>query len=213
MHRHFTLDAFRGRGEVVTMSFDASPWGAGGFLTVDGVLRSWFTTEFTQVDENAVGMPFSTSSAQQVAEALAILFGLRAWLSAWVDKSPRLEVRSDSVTALSMVARMQTSSPQVGVVAREVALTLSAACVRPCVIAHTPCVANKLADALSRRFQPGAVWQRPDAVAHIPECMLAPRDASYYRTIAGGSIKIPRCIRVMWGIFPRSVRPGPGCRE
>ena len=88
MQRHFTLDAFRGRGEVVTMSFDASPWGAGGFLTVDGVLRSWFTTEFTEVDEKAVGMPFGTSSAQQVAEALAILFGLRAWLSAWVDKSP-----------------------------------------------------------------------------------------------------------------------------
>ena len=81
---------------------------------------------------------------------------------------------------------MQTSSPQVGVVAREVALTLSCACVRPCVIAHTPGVANKLADALSRRFQPGVAWQRPEAVAHVPECMLAPRCASYYRTVCGG---------------------------
>ena len=43
MHRHFTLGAFRGRGPVVAMSFDASPWGAGGFLTINGQLRSWFT--------------------------------------------------------------------------------------------------------------------------------------------------------------------------
>ena len=125
---------------------------------------------------------FGTCVAQQVAEALAVLFGLRAWLSAWEGKAPRLEVRSDSVTALSMMARMQTSSPSVGVVAREVALTLSRACLRPCVIAHTPGVANKLADALSRRFQPGVAWQRPAALAQVLECFLAPRCAAYYRT-------------------------------
>ena len=164
------------------LGFDASPWGAGGFLTVDGVLLSWFTTAFTQVDEQAVGLSFGTSVAQQVAEALAIVFGLRAWLSAWEGKSPRLEVRSDSVTALSMMARMHTSSPSVGVVAREVAFTLSRACVRPSVIAHTPGVANKLADALSRRYQPGVSWQRPAAIAQVPECFLAPRCAEYYRT-------------------------------
>jgi hypothetical protein len=182
MQRRFSLEAFRGRGQSVSMCFDASPWGAGGFLIVDGKLQSWFATAFTVVDERAVSLVFGTSTCQQVAEALAILFGLRAWLSAWQDKALRLEVRSDSVTALSMLARMQTSSPHVGVVAREVALTLSSACVRPCVIAHTPGVANKLADALSRRYQPGAAWQRPAAVALIAECILAPRDASYYRT-------------------------------
>ncbi len=105
------------------------------------------------------------------------MFGLRAWLSAWEDKAPRLEVRSDSVTALSMVARMQS---------REVALTLScSSCVRPCVIEHTPGVANKLADALSRRYQLGVACQRPAAVAHVPECLLAPRCAKYYRTVCG----------------------------
>ncbi len=181
MQRHFTLEAFRGRGPSVSMCFDASPWGAGVFLMIDGVLLSWFTTAFTEVDEHAVGIVFGSSRCHQVAEALAILFGLRAWLSAWQDKAPHLEVRSDSVTALSMVARMQTSSPHVRVVAREVALTLSCACVRPCVIAHTPGVASKLADTLSRRYQPGVAWQRPAAVALIAECILPPRSAAYYR--------------------------------
>jgi hypothetical protein len=166
------------------MSFDASPWGAGGFLTVDGQLRSWFTTAFGRVDEHAVGLSFGTSSAQQVAEALAILFGLRAWLSAWERCAPILEVRSDSVTALSMVARMKSSSPHVGVVARELALTLAASVVRPRVIEHTPGVANKLADTLSRRYQPGVPWRLPAVIAHIPECILTPRGADYYRSLA-----------------------------
>ena len=166
------------------MSFDASPWGAGGFLTVDGRLRSWFTTAFSHVDENAVGLSFGTSSSQQVAEALAILFGLRSWLSARESSAPVLEVRSDSVTALSMVARMRSSSPHVGVVAREIALTLAASVVRPRIIEHTPGIANKLADALSRRHQPGVKWQLPAVISHIPECILVPRCADYYRSLA-----------------------------
>ena len=194
MQRHFTLEAFRGRGPSVSMCFDASPWGAGGFLMIDGVLQSWFTTAFTEVDEQAVGLAFGSSTCQQVAEALAILFGLRAWLSAWQDKAPRFEVRSDSVTALSMVARMQTSSPHVGVVAREVALTLSCACVRPCVIAHTPGVANKLADTLSRRYSQAWLGSTPQRWHSLlsASCRCAAR-----RTTVAGEIQvlneIPRC--------------------
>ena len=78
-------------------------------------------------------------------EAIAILFGLRAWLSTWTGVAPRLHVRSDSVAALTMVARMKSSSPSISNVARELALTLAASSVRPCIVEHTPGVANKLA--------------------------------------------------------------------
>ena len=54
-----------------SMSFDASPWGAGGFLVVDGSVRSWFSTAFTSVDEQAVGLTFGGCTSQQVAEAFA----------------------------------------------------------------------------------------------------------------------------------------------
>jgi hypothetical protein len=185
MHRRFTLEAFHGRGPVVSMSFDASPWGAGGFLVINGSVRSWFSTAFTSVDEQAVGITFGGCTSQQVAEALAILFGLRAWLTSWLGVAPRLHVRSDSVAALTMVARMKTSSPSIAVVAREMALTLSASCVRPCIVEHTPGVANKLADVLSRRFQPGAIWRLPSALAHTTECVLPPRGAGYYRSTCG----------------------------
>jgi hypothetical protein len=84
-----------------------------------------------------------------------------------------------------MVARMKTSSPSIAVVARELALTLSASCIRPCIVEHTPGVANKLADLLSRRFQPGTTWRTPGALVRIAECVLPPRDAGYYRCASG----------------------------
>ena len=68
--------------------------------------------------------------------------------------------------------------------AREIALTLAASVVRPRIIEHTPGVANKLADALSRRYQPEVQWRLPAVISHIPEYMLAPRSANYYRSLA-----------------------------
>ena len=123
-----------------------------------------------------------TSAAQQVAEALAILFGMRAWSHHWVGKAPKIEVRSDSVAALSMVARMQSASPELGFVARELALTLSQGCVRPAVVEHTPGIANRLADSLSRRFQPGATWRLPPALRDVAERTI-PRQGGYYCTL------------------------------
>ena len=165
------------------MCFDASPWGVGGFLVVNGVPVSWFATRFTDYDEKTVGIKFGTSASQQVAESQAILFGLRTWEPHWVEKAPRLEVRSDSVSALSMVARMQSTSPHIAFVAREIALSLSKSCIRPAVVEYTPGVANGLADALSRRFQPGASWCLPSALKAVPEQAIV-RSADYYRTAA-----------------------------
>jgi len=181
--RRFTLDAFRGRGPRISLTFDASPWGAGGYLMIDNVLVSWFATEFTSYDALSFDVTFGNSSVQQLAEALAVLFGVRAWDRYWINKAAKIQVRSDSVSALSMVARMKSASKELGLVARELALTLSQSCVRPTVAEHTPGVANKLADSLSRRYQPGNTWRLPQALRGIPEESLLRRDG-YYRTLS-----------------------------
>ena len=196
----FHLDVFRNRGPKITMSFDASPWGAGGFLQINGSLVSWFATKFCKVDEEAINIVFGTSSSQQVAEALAILFGLRMWIARWSGHAPRLKVRSDSVTALSLVARMRSNSPQMSVVARELALTRASSCIRPSLVEHTPGVANKLADALSRRFQPGTDFLVPEALVDVPECNVLFRTPEYYRTI-GGLEQIPLCNWYLGGFY------------
>ena len=39
-----------------------------------------FAAKFDEVDEEAIGIRFGESASQQVAEALAVLLGVRAWL-------------------------------------------------------------------------------------------------------------------------------------
>ena len=86
----FDLDVYAGVGPFARMVFDASPWGAGGFLVVDGKFVSWFATKFDDVDEKAIGILFGDSASQQAAEALAVLLGVRAWLPIWVNALPIL---------------------------------------------------------------------------------------------------------------------------
>ena len=113
--RTFALDSYSGVGPFARMVFDDFPCGAGGLLVVDGKVVSWFATKFDENDEKAIGIQFGNSDSQQVADALV---GVRAWLSVWLLGLPILEVKSDSVAALTMVSRMHTRSPQVTVGAR-----------------------------------------------------------------------------------------------
>ena len=55
---------------------------------MDGNFVSWFATKFDDVDEKAIGIQFGDSASQQVAEALSVLLGVRAWLSIWLKRLP-----------------------------------------------------------------------------------------------------------------------------
>ena len=167
----------------VSIVVDASPWGAGGMILVDGSPASWFSEKFRKADEEALGIAFGSSDCQQVAEALAILFALRLWFPTWADISVVLEVKSDSVTALTLVASMKATSRSMSAVAREVALTLAESGVRPRICSHTPGIANKIADVLSRRFQPDTSWAIPACLHHAKEMQLPAREKDYYRAV------------------------------
>ena len=108
---------------------------------------------------------------------------LRGWASHWHGRRLRLRVKSDSVSALILVLRMKTSGRASGIIAREVALDVAASCYAPALAEHVPGVANVVADALSRRFEPGCTFAVPRCLLEVPELELPPRDASYYRTL------------------------------
>ncbi len=44
--RRFKANAHARTGDAITMTFYASPWGAGGILEVDGCARRWFASKF-----------------------------------------------------------------------------------------------------------------------------------------------------------------------
>ena len=70
-------------------------------------------------------------------ECLAALIALRLWLPFWQQERVSLRVRADNYTVLAMVSRMKASSPQLRLVAAEMALAVTDSCYMPWVAEHT----------------------------------------------------------------------------
>ena len=66
---------------------------------------------------------------------------------------------------------------------RELALDLGTGIYRPAICAHSPGVAHKVADALSRRYAPAFEYELPTCLAAALEVSVGPREASYYRSL------------------------------
>ena len=86
------------------------------------------------------------------------------------------------MAALTITLKLKTSGKGPGIIAREMALDIAQACYAPFVSEHVPGPNNDICDALSRKFQPGIVFQLPAAVKDVPETLLCPRTRCYYRT-------------------------------
>ena len=83
-----------------------------------------------------------------------------------------------------MVLRLKTSGRATGIIAREMALDIAAACYPPIVAQHVPGVANNTCDILSRKYQPGAEFKIPALLMDVTETILPSRTAAYYKTAA-----------------------------
>ena len=64
---------------VVEIGTDASPWGLGGWLSVNGVITQYFASPLTKEDSDKFGLPLADACGQQVWEALAILVAIVLW--------------------------------------------------------------------------------------------------------------------------------------
>ena len=94
-----------------------------------------------------------------------MLTALRLWAKWWENDRVSLAVESDNVATLTLVAKMQPHSQQLGIIARELALDIAAAAHTPDVVRHIPGIANVAADALSRQTEPGNTKPVP---AYLP---------------------------------------------
>ena len=154
VERFFSLDAYNRAGTVVEIGTDASPWGMGGWLSVDGRIKEYFASPITSEDVSMYGLDTGTPAGQQVWECLAVLVALDIRRNQWADARVNLQVRSDNVTALTLLVKMRPGSPQIAIIAREIALRLVEFSFPPDAM-HTPGVAHVLADELSRIHAPG----------------------------------------------------------
>ena len=86
------------------------------------------------------------------------------------------------MSTLAMVSKMQPHSPQLGIIAREMALDIAAANYSPDVAVHIPGVANVVADCLSRLHAPDKK-ALPYSLHNVSELRVADRCRSWWRAL------------------------------
>jgi hypothetical protein len=182
--RSWLLSAYMSRGVKVSIIFDASPFGIGAVLEVDGVPKEYIADRVLACDEEILGHRIGIHEGRQAWECLTPLVALREWKPYWMAHHVLLSVKGDNLSSLGMVLNGKARGEGPGFVARELALDLGDGAYRPHLVAHVPGVANVVADELSRRYDPShAPWALPAYLQGVPERFLKPRTREYYYTL------------------------------
>jgi len=183
VERDFDVRCFLSVDVVVQIVLDASPWGLGGVLLINGECSEFFSSGLTELDESLFGLPRGSPDGQQVWECLAALVALRLWRQIWGRQALTLRVRGDSMTMLSLIINLRPPTPQLGLIGREIALEFAQAVFVPVVAEHIPGVANVTADKLSRWTQPGYPSTPSLLLCGAAQRDVPVRDRDFYYTL------------------------------
>jgi hypothetical protein len=183
LSRTYKVATYLGKGQAIEINMDASPWGLGAYISINGVIVEFFRSAITVEESQILGMVIGDSSSQQAAEALVALVALRLWKAYWQTEGTTPRVKSDSVAALILVVKLKTSGNACGIIAREVALELSRCPWPPMAAVHIPGLANGICDNLSRDASPAPCAELPPSLALATEVTPPRRDAQYFRTL------------------------------
>lgn len=182
--RTLTLDSYLRYGKSVVPPTRASPYGMRAILLVNGTLIAHFSDHICQSDRDILGLHAEpTSRDQQALEALAVLASLREYSQFWKSERITLCIRTDNIASLCMLAKMQPHSPQLGIVARELALDISDATYSPDIVEHIPGIVNIGADALSRMSDPNKEVTLPSYLTDATRHVCSRRDKSWWRSV------------------------------
>ena len=162
---------------------DASPWGFGATLRVNGVYISWYTDAITEQDAECFNTFIGSWEGQQTWESLNILIALRTWKTWWSRLQICLQVKADNITALSLLCRLKGSSTALNIIARELALEFGDGSFFPSVVTHVPGIALKTVDSLSRRHQPNFKFTLPHPLVHVPQVHPEARDDQFWQAL------------------------------
>ena len=113
-----------------------------------------------------------------------MLTAIDFWSATWKQRRIVLQITGDNVTALTLVTKMRPPSPELAIIARELALRLVELSFSPDA-QHTPGAGHICADKLSRVFSPtGKGVLTPDlhpAMTTAQEAIAHERDSHFYR--------------------------------
>ena len=168
---------------------DASPWGLGAVLAhaASGKPLEWLASSLDKDDEAMLDLVIGSSTAQQVAETLALLLALRVWIRFLRASAASVDLRGDSTAALGVAGKLSSATPVLNFLAAELALALEAGDVREVSTTHVPGSWNVTADALSRLSEPGSPGLVPQALAHVKQRRAPARGRQFYALPPPGS--------------------------
>ena len=159
--RIYRIEAFFWKGDQLRMTLDASVYGLGGTLSVNNTFVSWYGSQLSKTDSQRFKVQLADNEGQQIWESLNVLVALRLWQSWWRRTQVCLVVKSDNITALTLLCKLKGSSASLNIIARELALDFGDCSYRPTVVTHAPGISLVTADTLSRRFQPSKEFKLP----------------------------------------------------
>ena len=99
------MAAFNRVGTLVEIGIDASPWGLGSWLSIDGAIAHYFSSRIDKFDVDKFKYKIGDAKSQQLWEALAVLVAIDLWSDQWLTDRVVLNVRSDNVSALTLTRR------------------------------------------------------------------------------------------------------------
>lgn len=182
--RTYCLHNYQLTQPLVTITWDASPYGLGGTLEVDGVFIEYFAVKISSQDEIILETQSGKHEGQQTWEALAGLVSLRLWSRFWKGQRAKLQIRADNVGSLVVLTALKGGSKQLALIAREYALDLGQAQWRPDVVTHIPGISNVTCDVLSRKFDPNKTFQLPSCLSSAVEVNPPDRSPDWWKTLA-----------------------------
>ena len=160
---------------------DASPWGLGAVLIVDGHISAYLWDVISEQDHSIL-QTSPGPEGQAIFEGLAVLVAARTWMPEWHALPTTIIMQSDSLAALGSAAKLGSSVPKMNMVVRELALEFAEGMFEIGLFGHIPGHLNTLADALSRLFDPNGPKELPEMLANVPRTIVQERCPSWWRT-------------------------------
>ena len=91
--RIFHVKSYFSSYQRMRIGTDASPFGLGGWIELDGVILGYFSDEVQQDDIQRFKIKIGEPESQQILECLAALVAMRLWLPLWRQDRISLTVR------------------------------------------------------------------------------------------------------------------------
>ena len=176
-------DGFLNAGPHVVIIWDASPFGIGAVLCINGAIVEYLHDTPSSFESDLLRLVRGDSESQQVMECLAGLVALRTWAHFWNKRKISLAIRSDNVGALILQSKLKTTSARNAIIAREFALDLGDASFAPRIIEHIPGFTNVICDSLSRLLDDSGKYATPPILKECRRVCLPARNEDWWRSI------------------------------